>query len=82
MKKSTLTQCLTMQAILSTIYNERNLKKMATLRKIEEPSTQKETYAVTVESSIDMFNFKNTYSTMSPETDIIVQLLVYAHDNN
>lgn len=55
---------------------------MATLRKIEEQSTQKETYAVTVESSIDMFNFKNTYSTMSPETDIIVQLLVYAHDNN
>lgn len=55
---------------------------MATLRKIEEPSTLKETYTVTVESSIDMFNFKNTYSTMSPETDIIVQLLAYARDNN
>lgn len=55
---------------------------MATLRKIEELSTLKETYVVTVESSIDMFNFKNTYSTMSPETDIIVQLLAYARDNN
>lgn len=55
---------------------------MATLRKIEELSTLKETYVVTVESSIDMFNFKNTYSTMSPETDIIVQLLSYARDNN
>ena len=55
---------------------------MTTLRKIEELSSQKETYMVTVESSIDMLNFKNAYSTMSPETDIIVQLLVYAHDNN
>lgn len=55
---------------------------MATLRKIEEISSQKETYAVTVESSIDMLNFKNTYLTMSPETDVIVQLLIYAHDNN
>lgn len=55
---------------------------MATLRKIEELSTLKETYVVTVESSIDMFNFKNTYSTMSPETDIIVQLLSYARENN
>ena len=55
---------------------------MATLRKIEELSSQKETYTVTVESSIDMFDFINTYSTMSPETDIVVQLLVYAHDNN
>ena len=55
---------------------------MATLRKIEESSLQHDTYTVTVESSIDMLNFKNTYSTMRPETDIIVQLLVYAHDNN
>lgn len=54
---------------------------MATLRKIEEPSTLKETYIVTVESSIDMLNFKNTYSTLSPETDIIVQILAYAKDN-
>jgi len=56
--------------------------KMSTLRKIEEISSQKETYTVTVESSIDMLNFKNTYLTMSPETDVIVQLLIYAHDNN
>lgn len=55
---------------------------MATLRKIEEPSTLKETYIVTVESSIDMLNFKNTYSTLSPETDIIVQILAYARENN
>lgn len=54
---------------------------MATLRKVEEPSTLKETYIVTVESSIDMLNFKNTYSTLSPETDIIVQILAYAKDN-
>ena len=55
---------------------------MATLRKIEELSTLEETYIVTVESSIDMFNFKNAYSAMSPETDIIVQLLSYARENN
>ena len=55
---------------------------MSTLRKIEEISSQKETYTVTVESSIDMLNFKNAYLTMSPETDVIVQLLIYAHDNN
>lgn len=55
---------------------------MATLRKIEEPSTLKETYTVTVESSIDMFHYKGTHPTMSPETDIIVQLLAYAKDNN
>jgi hypothetical protein len=54
---------------------------MAILQKIKETSTT-DTYTITVESSIDMFNFKNTYSTMSPETDIIVQLLVYAHDNH
>lgn len=54
---------------------------MATLRKIEEPLTQNETYTITVESNIDMFTSKNTYSTMSPETDIIVQLLVYAHND-
>lgn len=53
---------------------------MATLRKIKEAST-KETYTVTVESGADMFTSKNTYSTMSPETDIIVQLLVYAHND-
>lgn len=55
---------------------------MATLRKIEESSAQKETYTVTVESDIDMFKFVNTYSTTSPETDIIVQLLVYAHNDD
>ena len=53
---------------------------MATLRKIKEASA-KETYTVTVESGVDMFTSKNTYSTMSPETDIIVQLLVYAHND-
>ena len=53
---------------------------MATLRKIKEASTQ-ETYKVTVESHVDMMSTINTYSTMSPETDIIVQLLVYAHND-
>ena len=55
---------------------------MATLRKLNDSSSQEETYTVTVESSIDMFNFKNTYRTMSPETDIIVQLLAYAKSNS
>lgn len=55
---------------------------MATLRKLNDSSSQEETYTVTVESSIDMFHFKNTYRTMSPETDIIVQLLAYALDNS
>lgn len=53
---------------------------MATLRKIKEAQTT-DTYTVTVESGVDMFTSKNTYSTMSPETDIIVQLLVYAHND-
>lgn len=53
---------------------------MATLRKIKEASTQV-TYKVVVESHVDMMSTINTYSTMSPETDIIVQLLVYAHND-
>ena len=53
---------------------------MATLRKIKEAQTT-DTYTVTVESGVDMFTSKNTYLTMSPETDIIVQLLVYAHND-
>lgn len=53
---------------------------MATLRKIKEASTQV-TYKVTVESHVDMMSTINIYSTMSPETDIIVQLLVYAHND-
>lgn len=55
---------------------------MATLRRLDESSSQKETYTVTVEASIDMFHYKGTYQTMSPETDIIVQLLAYAKDND
>lgn len=55
---------------------------MATLQKIKKPSTQKETYTITVKTDIDMMSIINTYSTMSPETDIIVQLLVYAHNNH
>lgn len=54
---------------------------MATLRKIKEASTQ-ETYTVTIERDIDLISIINTYSTTSPETDIIVQLLVYARKNN
>ena len=55
---------------------------MPTLRKLYESSSQKETYTVTVEANIDMFHYKGTYLTMSPETDIIVQLLSYAKENN
>ena len=53
---------------------------MATLRKIKEASTQ-ETYTVTVTRDIDLMSVTNTYKTLSPETDIIVQLLVYAREN-
>lgn len=54
---------------------------MATLRKIKE-AQQTETYTVTVTRDIDWMSSTNTYSTMSPETDVIVQLLVYADKNN
>lgn len=56
---------------------------MATLRKIKDKEVQTtDTYTITVERGIDMMKSINTYSTMSPETDIIVQLLVYARKNN
>lgn len=56
---------------------------MATLRKIKDKEKQTtNTYTVTVERNIDFMSAMNTYSTMSPETDIIVQLLVYARKNN
>lgn len=56
---------------------------MATLRKIKDKEIQTtDTYTITVERGIDMMKSINTYSTMSPETDIIVQLLVYARKNN
>ncbi len=56
---------------------------MATLRKIEDKEIQTtDTYTITVERGIDMMRSINTYSTMSPETDIIVQLLVYTRKNN
>lgn len=54
---------------------------MATLRKIKE-AQQTETYTVTVTRDIDWMSSTNTYSTMSPETDVIVQLLVYADKND
>lgn len=54
---------------------------MATLQKIKEAQTT-EAYTVTVTRDIDLMSIINTYKTMSPETDIIVQLLVYAHENS
>lgn len=54
---------------------------MATLRKIKEAQTT-DTYTVTIERDIDLISIINTYSTTSPETDIIVQLLVYTRKNN
>lgn len=53
---------------------------MATLQKIKEAQTT-ETYTVTVTRDIDLMSFTNTYKTMSPETDIVVRLLVYAREN-
>jgi hypothetical protein len=54
---------------------------MATLQKIKEAQTT-EAYTVTVTRDIDLMSIINTYKTISPETDIIVQLLVYAHENS
>lgn len=54
---------------------------MATLQKIKEAQTT-EAYTVTVTMDIDLMSIINTYKTISPETDIIVQLLVYAHENS
>lgn len=54
---------------------------MATLQKIKDAQIT-DTYTVTIERDIDLMSIINTYSTTSPETDIIVQLLVYARKNN
>lgn len=54
---------------------------MATLRKIKEAQTT-ETYIITVTRDIDLMSITNTYKTTSPETDIIVQLLIYARKNH
>lgn len=54
---------------------------MAKLKQIKEAQTT-DTYTVTVKRDIDWMSITNTYSTMSPETDIIVQLLVYARENH
>jgi hypothetical protein len=54
---------------------------MATLRKIKDASTSN-TYTITVERGVDVMKTINTYQTTSPETDIIVQLLIYAHKND
>lgn len=54
---------------------------MATLRQIKEAQPT-ETYTITVTRDIDLMSITNTYKTMSPETDIIVQLLVYGRKNN
>lgn len=54
---------------------------MAILRKIKEAQTT-DTYTVTVTRDIDLMSIINTYKTTSPETDIIVQLLIYARKNH
>lgn len=54
---------------------------MATLRKIKDASTSN-TYTITVERGVDVMKTINTYQTTSPETDIIVQLLIYARKNH
>lgn len=54
---------------------------MAKLRKIKEAQTT-ETYIITVTRDIDLMSITNTYKTTSPETDIIVQLLIYARKND
>lgn len=54
---------------------------MATLRKIKDASTSN-TYTITVERGVDVMKTINTYQTTSPETNIIVQLLIYARKNH
>lgn len=54
---------------------------MAKLRKIKEAQTSN-TYTIIVERGVDVMKTINTYQTTSPETDIIVQLLIYAHKND
>ena len=39
-------------------------------------------FTVTVESSLDMYTFKESYTTSNPENDIITQILAYAKQNN
>lgn len=54
---------------------------MATLRKSINATTSGR-YFVAVESGIDIEKSINSYSTDSPETDVIVQLLAYAYYND
>ena len=53
---------------------------MATLRKIKDKEVQTtDTYTITVERGIDMMKSINTYSTMSPETDVIGYSSLFMH---
>lgn len=67
--------------IQNNYIKEKGIKHMATLRKIKDASTSN-TYTITVERGVDVMKTINTYQTTSPETDIIVQLLIYAHKND
>lgn len=52
---------------------------MPKLRKTKDAN---DTFTVIVESSLDMYTFKESYTTSNPENDIITQILAYAKQNN
>ena len=52
---------------------------MPTLRKTKNANN---IFTVIVESSLDMYTFKESYTTSNPENDIITQILAYAKQND
>lgn len=54
---------------------------MANLRKKENAQDAKDIFKVTVECSIDMTTFSQSYEVNNPETDVLTQILVYAKQN-
>ena len=52
---------------------------MPTLRKTKNAN---DIFTVIVESSLDMYTFKESYTTSNPENDIITQILAYAKQND
>lgn len=50
--------------------------------KLRKTNDAQDIFTVTVESSLDMYTFKESYTTSNPENDIITQILAYAKQNN
>ena len=69
---------MTYCVMLGKLKNKGN-KIMPTLRKTKDAQ---DIFTVTIESSFDMYTFKQSYTTSNPENDIITQILAYAKENN